>query len=73
MDSANGEKERNRLKNNMENLTWKMNIYIACVACVVFGIVLIIWCNEVVMYGLMKLKIWMCGIILMHVLSENDV
>jgi hypothetical protein len=41
VDSANDENEINQLEQKMENLMWKMKIFIVCVACVVFGIV---WC-----------------------------
>jgi hypothetical protein len=40
------DQQRKELEHKLEKLMWKMNIFIACVVCVVFGCV--------VMYAVMK-------------------
>ena len=44
--SPDGDKQRKEFEHKLEKLMWKMNMFIACVVCVVFGCV--------VMYAVMK-------------------
>ena len=40
VDSPNGVTEKKNLEQKLENLKWKMNMFIVCVVCVVLGCVL---------------------------------
>ena len=46
VDSPNGDTKKKNLEQKLENLKWKMNMFIVCVVCVVLGCVL--------MYAVMK-------------------
>ena len=40
VDSPNGDTKKKNLEQKLENLKWKMNLFIVCVVCVVLGCVL---------------------------------
>ena len=40
VDSPNGDTKKKNLEQKLENLKWKMNMFIVCVVCVVLGCVL---------------------------------
>ena len=40
VDSPNGNTKKKNLEQKLENLKWKMNMFIMCVVCVVLGCVL---------------------------------
>ena len=40
MDSPNGDTKKKNLEQKLENLKWKMNMFIVCIVCVVLGCVL---------------------------------
>ena len=46
VDSPSGDTKKKNLEQKLENLKWKMNLFIVCVVCVVLGCVL--------MYAVMK-------------------
>ena len=46
MDNPNGDTKKKNLEQKLENLKWKMYMFIVCVVCVVLGCVL--------MYAIMK-------------------
>lgn len=46
VDSPNGDKQKKALEQKMDNVIWKMNLFIACVVCMFFG--------GVLMYAAMK-------------------
>ena len=46
VDSPNGDTKKKNLEQKLENLKWKMNMFIMCVVCVVLGCV--------PMYAIMK-------------------
>ena len=37
MDSPNGDTKKTNLEQKLENLKWKMNMFIVCVVCIVLG------------------------------------
>ena len=38
VDSPNGDTKKKNLEQKLENLKWKMNMFIVCVVCVVLGL-----------------------------------